>query len=91
CTAACTPRISLLADRRTARRYDLGARTVGRGGANRAFSGRRTLLVRFTREARRKLRSARRIRLTLVGVATDARGRRVTARRTVVLRTAASG
>jgi Zinc carboxypeptidase len=86
CRPACRPRVSFVVDRRTARRYRLRSQRVAVGGIKRRFSGRRTFTVRFTREARRKLRGARRVRMALVGVATDAQNRRVTARRAFRLR-----
>ncbi|HEX8122543.1 MAG TPA: M14 family zinc carboxypeptidase [Solirubrobacteraceae bacterium] len=86
CTPACRPTVSLVVDRRTARRLKLKSLRVARGGIRQRFSGRRTFKLRFTRDARRRLRGAGRVRFALVGVATDALGRRVTARRSFRLR-----
>ena len=86
CRPACRPRVLFLVDRRTAKRYELRRLGVAIGGTKRRFNGRRTFTVRFTKEARRKLRRARRVRFSLVGIATDAQKRRVTARRSFRLR-----
>ena len=85
CTIDCVPRLALRTSAAAARRHGLGSRTVARGGGSK-FSGRRTFQLQFTAGARRKLREVGRMRLTLVGTATDAEGRRVDARRTVTLR-----
>ena len=86
CRPACRPQVLFLVDRRTAKRYGLRRLGVAVGGTKRRFNGRRTFTVRFTKEARRKLRGARRVRFSLVGVARVADGRRLTARRSFRLR-----
>ncbi len=86
CTTQCRPRLALAVSKRTARRYRLRSRVIARGSHRQAFSGRRTFKVRFTRDARRKLRRARTVRMALVAVAIDGKGRRLTARRGFRLR-----
>ena len=81
CTSLCRPALSFVVSRRTAKRYRLRSRIVARGSLTRSFSGRRTFNVRFTSEARRKLRRARRVRMALVAVAIDREGKRLSARR----------
>lgn len=86
CTADCRPRLSFVVSKKTARRYGLRSRVVARGAVRQAFTGRRTFTVRFKRDARSKLRGAKRVRMALVAVALDAEGRRLTARRGFRLR-----
>jgi hypothetical protein len=67
CTLACAATVELSVDNATARRYGLtrGARrvAVAHGSAGRSFKGRKLFNVRFTKDARRGLRDARRLRL----------------------------
>jgi hypothetical protein len=86
CTTSCRPRLALVVSKRTARRYGLRSRVVARGSHRKAFSGRRTFTVRFTRDAKRKLRRARTVRMSLVAVVLDRKGKRLTARRGFRLR-----
>ena len=86
CTTLCRPGVSLAVNRRTARRYGLRSRVVARGAYRRFFSGRRTFTVRFSRDARRKLRRARKVRMRLGAVVIDGNGRKLTARRGIRLR-----
>jgi hypothetical protein len=86
CTSNCRPRLALVVSRKTARRYRLKSRIVARGAYRQAFTGRRTFKVRFTSDARRKLRRDRTVRIALVAVVRDRKGRRLTARRGFRLR-----
>ena len=80
CTSECRPGIALAVSRRTARRHGLRSRVVARAVLKRGFTGRRTFQVRFTRDARRSLRRAKRVRLALRAFAIDGKGRRLTAK-----------
>ncbi len=55
------------ASRKVARRYGLGRRAirVARGSASRSAAGEQVLVLRFTAAAKRRLRGARRVDLTL--------------------------
>ncbi|HEX8083262.1 MAG TPA: M14 family metallopeptidase [Solirubrobacteraceae bacterium] len=86
CSPACLPRVYLLVDRKTAKLYKLRSLRVAAGGPRKRFSGRKTFKLRFTKQAKRRLRRAHRVRFALVGIATDAQGRRLTARRSFALR-----
>jgi Kelch motif len=67
CPAACTAGGQLDASRKVARKYGLGrkATRVARGSARRSDAGQKTLVLRFTSKATRRLRRARRVDLTL--------------------------
>ena len=67
CPAACTAGGRLDASRKVARKYGLGRRAtrVARGSASRSEAGERVLVLRFTRNAKRRLRGVRRVDLTL--------------------------
>jgi hypothetical protein len=74
CTVRCTASVALTVSGTTAKRLGL-ARTsrravvVARGSAGKAFTGRRTFTVRFTKAAKRRLAGARSVRLSAAGTA----------------------
>ena len=88
CSKACTARVRLVADARTARRLRLGRRamTLDRASARLRRGGARTVVVRPGRTARRALARTRRASLLVIVTATDAAGNRTRARRIVTLR-----
>jgi hypothetical protein len=86
CTAACRVTVELRVDRATQRRLRLRSARVGTATVRRTAAGGQVVRVRFTREARSKLRRARNVRLAVRTVVRDARGRTATARRTLTLR-----
>jgi hypothetical protein len=74
CSEPCTLSLRLLLDARAARRVHLSrAAVVGRGTESVASSAKR-IVIRLSRRARRKLRSARRLRLVVSAVAIDRAG-----------------
>jgi Kelch motif protein/thrombospondin type 3 repeat protein len=86
CPAACTVSGRLDASRKVARRYRLGqqATRVARGSASRPDAGEKTLVLRFTSTAKRRLLRARRVDLTL-RLTLEQGGQRRSERRTVRL------
>jgi hypothetical protein len=87
CGEPCTARLRLLVATRLARRLGIASSVVvGRGSARLTAPGSRRMRVRFSERARRGLRSARSVRLTLRAVITDAAGNRRTLSRRVTLR-----
>lgn len=72
CTRSCTARLSLLISEMDAARYGFGARTsLGASSAWLRAGQRKELTARFTSTARRKLRRARTLRLTVVASASS--------------------
>ena len=70
CTRSCTARLSLRVSSQTAARYGLGSRTsVGTARSSLRAGQKKKLTAKFTRTVRRKLRSARVLRLTVVSSA----------------------
>ena len=87
CGEPCTARLRLLVATRLARRLGIASSVVvGRSSARLTAPGSRRVRVRFSEKARRGLRSARSVRLTLRAVITDAAGNRRTLSRRVTLR-----
>jgi murein tripeptide amidase MpaA len=80
CSEPCRAVVALRVKKKVRKRLGLKSRTVARGAVRRA-AGRRTFKVRFKRDARRKLRQARRVRLRIVST-----GRELDGKRKVVLR-----
>jgi Ca2+-binding RTX toxin-like protein len=88
-TASCSERCRLsgrlLLDGRTAKRLGLGRRrksvAVARGSASEAG----TLIIHFSASAKRKLRGAKRLNLTLLLTAIDPSGNRATVERRILL------
>ena len=77
CSEACTTRIQLVIDRRTARRVGLSrtrAVVVGTRAVALASAGRRTVHVAFKTKARKRLRRLRTLALTVRATATDKAG-----------------
>ncbi len=90
CLAACRVRAGVLLGRRPARRLRLGrgGRAVQVAGGRRriARSGARTVAVEFGKRARRRLRHAHRVELTLRVVIVAGRDRGVVSRRLILRR-----
>jgi hypothetical protein len=85
CSEACALRIRLLLDRAGARRLRLASAVVGTVSARLAGAGTKHVVVKLSRRVRSRLRTQRRIKLTLEVMATDASHNAATSRRTVVL------
>ncbi len=77
CRRACRVRLELRIDAKAARRYKLGKRAAVVGTASRSLAeaGKATVTVKLAAKARRKLRKARRLTLTLRSTATEAGAR----------------
>ncbi len=88
CSEACTMVASAGVDRRTGRRLGLRGRrrTLGKASGSLITAGSKRLRIKFSRIARRKLRRARRVRVTLRFTVKDAALNELTLRRTIVLR-----
>jgi subtilisin family serine protease len=88
CSEACSARVRLVADARTARRLRLGRRavTLARASVRLRRGGTRRVVVRPGRSARRALARMRRTSLLVLVTARDAAGNRTGARRVVTLR-----
>ncbi|MDX6691598.1 MAG: carboxypeptidase [Solirubrobacteraceae bacterium] len=91
CSTPCTSSVTLSLPAASARRYGLTKRHTGRvdvarGARKKAFMGRRTLTVRFTARARRKLRGASRLRLRVSALGRGTNGDKSRVKRTVVLK-----
>jgi hypothetical protein len=90
CTKGCRLGVSVLLDRRSARRLRLGsgrrAVKVASGGARLGSAGSRTVTARFGRRSRARLRRVRSVRLTVSLSARSADGQIRRAKRRVLLR-----
>jgi hypothetical protein len=71
CRRACRVGLELRLDRRTAKRYKLGA-VVGKASRSLAAAGKATVTVKLSAKARKRLRKAKRLTLTLRSTATEA-------------------
>jgi hypothetical protein len=79
CSERCTLQVRFLIDKATAKRYRLGngkQAVIVAASAKRKFTGRTTVIVRFTKRARNALRKAKTLRLQLVATGVDAKGRK---------------
>jgi Ca2+-binding RTX toxin-like protein len=89
CAEACGVSMSVLLDRAIARRLDLAGRSgpaiIGTRTTRLSSAGRRTLRVRFTRDARRALRTTKRAKVTLQVLVSDAAGNGTLLQRRVAL------
>jgi hypothetical protein len=74
CRRACRVGLELVVDAKSAKRYKLGkkAAVVGKAAKTFAAAGKSTVTVKLAAKARRKLRRAKRITLTLRSTATEA-------------------
>ena len=61
-------------DRKTAKKLKLGTRAVVVGTLTRSLSGAATLKLKLTGKAKKRLKTARAVKLSLRAVATDAAG-----------------
>jgi hypothetical protein len=90
CSESCGISVAILLDRKTARRYDLAGRAgpavIGTATARLATAGSRRLRVRLTRNARRALRRAKSVRVTVQSLVSDAAGNGTLLQRRVTLR-----
>lgn len=86
CTDACRISARLVVDRKTKKRYRLRSATIARGSGRRVFHGSRRMRLRFSRDAQRKLRGARSVRITLRATAVDRQRRTASARRSLTVR-----
>ncbi len=88
CSEACTMTTSAGVDRRTGRRLGLRGRrrTLGKASGALTTAGSKRLPIKFSRFARRKLRRAQRVRVTLRITVKDAALNPLTLRRTITLR-----
>jgi hypothetical protein len=82
CSETCTLAAELRVDARAAKKLKLRSRTVGKATATSAGK----IVVRFSADAKKRLRNAKTVDLTLQVVATDAAGNRATVTRKVRLR-----
>jgi hypothetical protein len=83
CSEACGLVVSLLIDARTARRLGIASRTVviGRGRAQLDQAGSTKVRVRISKKVAKRLRKARRLKLSVRVQATDLAGNRRTVTR----------
>jgi hypothetical protein len=72
CRRACKVALELRADAKTAKRYKLKSRTLGTATRTFRAAGTATVKVKLTAAARKKLRKAKRLTLTLRSTATEA-------------------
>jgi hypothetical protein len=89
CTEACTLRLRLLLNRRTARRLGIVSQrqvVIGRATVRLTQAATRRATIRLTRRARSRLRRARRVRVTLSVRAVDPAGNARTGTRRITLR-----
>jgi uncharacterized repeat protein (TIGR01451 family) len=86
CPKACRGTVELRLDRRTARRRHLGLTTIGRARFRLPGAGTRTLTVRLVRAAKRPLRRAPSLRLTVRAAVTPAGAPTITVSRAVTVR-----
>jgi hypothetical protein len=86
CPGACAAGGRLDASQKVARKYGLGRRAtrIARGTMSRSSAGQQVLVLRFTRNAQRRLRRVRRVALTL-RLTLEQGGEKRTVRRTVRL------
>ena len=74
CSARCTVRIDLVVDRATQRRYGLASRRIGRRTYTMTSAGRRPLHVTLTASAKRRLRRARSVNVSVQAAWTGVTG-----------------
>ena len=88
CSEACTVDAQLSIDKRTARKLGVASARVviGRAKVSLAAGERKTIRVKVAKKARRKLARAKRVRVQLALVVSDAAGNATTMKRTVTLR-----
>ena len=88
CRRACRVGLELLVDAKSAKRYKLGkqATVVGKAVKTFAAAGKSTVTVKLAAKAKRKLRRAKRITLTLRSTATEAGAKPLTAEQLVAVK-----
>jgi hypothetical protein len=90
CAESCGVSVAVVLDRRTAKRLDLAGRAgpsvIGTATAQIAGAGSKRLRVRLTQRARRALRPAKTVRVTVQGLVSDAAGNGMLLQRRVTLR-----
>jgi hypothetical protein len=86
CSDTCRMSMTMITDKRTARRLRLRSRTIATGRIAKPFAGRRTFRMRFNRTAQRRLRRARRVPVSVAVTVRDDGRRVATVRRKTTLR-----
>ncbi|HEX6711740.1 MAG TPA: Ig-like domain-containing protein [Thermoleophilaceae bacterium] len=88
CSEACTFVITLLLDRKTAKRVGLAAKSVKVGSAkgSLAAKGSKTVRVKLTNKAKKKLRKVKKVTLTVTATAKDTAGNTSKKSTTVVVK-----
>ncbi len=80
CSAACAAKFDLLMARRTARKLGIVAARpvrIGRGSSRLTAAGNKNATVKLTKKAKRRLRNALRIRVTLRSTFSDSTGKKI--------------
>ena len=72
CSEPCTLRLQLMVDKPTAKKLKLGKKPTVVGTLTRSLSGTAKLKVKLTGKAKKRLKKAKSVKLTLRAVATDA-------------------
>ena len=74
CSEACTLKVQLVVDKRTAKKLKLGKKATVVGTLTHALSGTAKLKLKLTGKAKKRLKKVRSVKLSLRAVATDAAG-----------------
>jgi hypothetical protein len=78
CSEPCTLRLQLVVDKKTAKKLKLGKKATVVGTLTRSVSGTAKLKVKLTGKAKKRLKKAKTVKLTVKAVATDAAGNAAT-------------
>ena len=74
CSEACTLKVQLVVDKKTAKKLKLGKKATVVGTLTRSLSGSAKFKLKLTGKAKKRLKKARSVKLSVRAVATDAAG-----------------
>ncbi len=86
CSEPCTLKLQLVVDKKTAKKLKLGKKPTVIGKLTRSVSGTAKLKVKLTGKAKKRLKRAKSVKLTVKAVATDAAGNATTKTAKVTLK-----
>jgi hypothetical protein len=86
CSEPCTLKLQLVVDKKTANKLKLGKKPTVIGKLTRSVSGTAKLKVKLTGKAKKRLKRAKSVKLTVEAIATDAAGNATTKTAKVTLK-----
>ena len=86
CSEPCTLQLQLVVDKQTARKVKLGKKPTVIGTLTRSLAGSAKLKVKLTGKAKKRLKRAKSVKLSIRAIATDAAGNAATRTATVKLK-----